>query len=759
MNISNLLGSFKGEQSVSQSVSSNSNSNSNVFLFPLQYTIYQKKLIDILVTLHKKHLIFSLNTHDEPAEDGKMSDSSMYEAFVYNIKQITNHPTLLVDHYIPKDLLLLNPKENVINLSQKYYCVNEIIDRLVSQKKKKTIILSVSNSKEMDIIESILIGKSGIEYYRFSGASLYYDDHGSFNFHGKSEAPNVKSESPSKTRGRRPGPGRGRGRGRRGGRGSSTVSFTRGSRRSVDIDDSPNSDGSVTGSNGNKLLHEDYTVKISKNNPEYQSKIKDDTSKPIKVYLILPNQLKYLTQFKELRSDLIISLCSNYTELETINVVGDVPILKPLVVNSLEYFEWKIRESSNGDIEEEEINKKISLLAISKLADIEIFTPNMPNWYSTENITLRLDSALSKLMQWIKNGEKSSEYPFKKYFDTVSKLTVTEEVTNLVKSYLETQSSQCLKPAVAEFEHYKYFELPPKESVSEHNSNENTTLKQEGSDEITHGGNHIDKRPKKNPYFNLENLPTYPTYREYQSFLTCYIDESQRALKHWIDDTSELLKSIHLSETKRQAAIDSGNVEIGELFKKDRDLDVLIEARKKIRDRMSTEYDKTYNSLTKGDNETLNDIVSESNFGVQDRYEILEKIEDIALDKFAADVENDIAELSKSILSINDEISKQSEINENVRQEYQKMSTNAAELSAYLKQLTDQSLELEKKSKNNFVELQVCSIKEKTEWTEDQTRILEKENLFLEGFLNLLEGERNRMQKEVGSAHPSRGRR
>lgn len=85
-------------------------SQPSVYYLPLQYTIYQKCLVDVLIQLHRSNIKAYLKRQEGEVDDEEMDDDaktmsneSMFEAFIFNYKQITNHPSLLVDYYIPRD--------------------------------------------------------------------------------------------------------------------------------------------------------------------------------------------------------------------------------------------------------------------------------------------------------------------------------------------------------------------------------------------------------------------------------------------------------------------------------------------------------------------------------------------------------------------------------------------------------------------------------------------------------------------------------
>ena len=144
-----------------------------IYYLPIDQTLAQKELVELMVQLHRKSILKSLGklkveeTGSTVDADGNpyLNDNVMLETFVSCVREIDNHPTLLVNHFIPRNLLLLDTKSNIISSSLKYVTLDNILNKLTERGKPKTLIISVSNGKELDLVESILIGKNGLQYY------------------------------------------------------------------------------------------------------------------------------------------------------------------------------------------------------------------------------------------------------------------------------------------------------------------------------------------------------------------------------------------------------------------------------------------------------------------------------------------------------------------------------------------------------------------------------------------------------------------
>lgn len=101
---------------------------------------------------------------------------------MYNLLQtISLHPSLLVDHFISKGLLLLSPKDKLLELSGKMLLFTELIDVLTVKQDDGTFagdynLLVVARSvKELDLIEGLIVGKK-LYYHTLSRSKLFEEN-------------------------------------------------------------------------------------------------------------------------------------------------------------------------------------------------------------------------------------------------------------------------------------------------------------------------------------------------------------------------------------------------------------------------------------------------------------------------------------------------------------------------------------------------------------------------------------------------------
>lgn len=655
-----------------------------IYYLPIDQTIIQKELVELLVRLHRPNILKILGKLKEepPAPEESLgpvlNDSVMLETFVANSKQVGNHPTLLVNHFIPRNLLLLDTKENLIDSSSKYVKLDEMLNRLIERKLPKTIIISVGNGKELDLVESILIGKNGLQYYRFSGSSIYYENHGSFDF-SKRPAP---QQEPSRSKSTTPGARRGRkrrGQGSRGGRGGHTTSRSRQS--------------SVTPSH---RTGDEYTPPISKNSPLYRKKQnKEDTSK-LSVYLILSNQLKNLTQFDELRSDLIVSLDSNLEQIA--EPALQVPILKLIITNSLEYFDQQLqREVPTLRASPEIYNKFLTYLTVAYRSRVRTnhrdtpVKPELIDWMvDTENKPFPSDYVLP-------NFPVASL----KIEDLARECEESMEKINLVEPY--------------DVQRYEFFD---------------PSLK-------------FDTKTKRVKLEPLE-IPAEMPFRQYQRLLSAMVNERAKELEDLLKVRHEHLEIIHLDDTRRQHTLEDNNAQIGAMYKK-------LRTDTTNNDSMGKQVERL-----QGDLEKLQELVKQ----MEERSsEYTEKVKDGNVT--SEDVNSkrtEVVDLKLEEAKLEVQLKEDNAKTDDLRTTYQSKSSEAATLSTELQMFDKEIEKLTKSSDGLFMRLAERQVDDEIAFVEEQTASLERDNSFLEGYLQRLDLNLKQRQRNGSQALRTHGR-
>lgn len=125
-----------------------------MFYVPIGLTTIQRSLIEVLTQLHRSELL--------------RAEAS--ETLLDNVRLITNHPFLLVDHYMPKKLLLMETHEKLLEASDLFNKLDKLIG--VLQMTQCKVLLIGSSVKELDLVEAFIMGRD-LCYKRYSGTSLY----------------------------------------------------------------------------------------------------------------------------------------------------------------------------------------------------------------------------------------------------------------------------------------------------------------------------------------------------------------------------------------------------------------------------------------------------------------------------------------------------------------------------------------------------------------------------------------------------------
>lgn len=158
-------------------------------LSEMSLNIFKPELLEDMYTRKEKTSITCLlETSDEDRRAIKGNELTMHERIELLFDQlflISKHPSLLVDHFMPKKLLLLQTNEGLEGLSGKFQLfnrlVNSFIDRYPPEESSYIyttdmhILVVGQNVKELELIEALIIGKK-VYYKNLSSHKLYEDD-------------------------------------------------------------------------------------------------------------------------------------------------------------------------------------------------------------------------------------------------------------------------------------------------------------------------------------------------------------------------------------------------------------------------------------------------------------------------------------------------------------------------------------------------------------------------------------------------------
>lgn len=167
-----------------------SSRKTNVYYLPVGLTNFQRDLVEILVSLHARSFEKEVNDLDGH-ENGngnsnatmypQLSDKQMMYMFDHNVRAVANHPCLLVDHYMPRQFLRMEPNEKLINGSDKFQKLQQLLYNMIHRDRSKypdvlKIALISHSVRELDLLEGLILGET-VRMKRLSGTSLYDEKH------------------------------------------------------------------------------------------------------------------------------------------------------------------------------------------------------------------------------------------------------------------------------------------------------------------------------------------------------------------------------------------------------------------------------------------------------------------------------------------------------------------------------------------------------------------------------------------------------
>lgn len=135
------------------------------YVLPVPMTPFQKQLTDDVVSLHYSDILRFFESGS--LENLVLQDS--LENLYANTQLVATHPYLLVQHYLPPNLLLKDVPNKLSRSSGKFSVLVDLID-LIRDKKIDVALISRAG-KSFDLIEALLLGRM-INYKRYSGTYL-----------------------------------------------------------------------------------------------------------------------------------------------------------------------------------------------------------------------------------------------------------------------------------------------------------------------------------------------------------------------------------------------------------------------------------------------------------------------------------------------------------------------------------------------------------------------------------------------------------
>lgn len=164
-----------------------------IIYLPTTLTELQESLIELVLHLFSSELLNEVRSKKlKTTIDNLLESSNVINESNNNMNNISkedkislcfeqlaiieNHPSLIIDHFIPKKILLLETIERQLNMSGKVQLFNRIVDGLIKEHKPEgyRMIVVSNNVKELELLEGVILGKT-LYYTNSSSVKLYED--------------------------------------------------------------------------------------------------------------------------------------------------------------------------------------------------------------------------------------------------------------------------------------------------------------------------------------------------------------------------------------------------------------------------------------------------------------------------------------------------------------------------------------------------------------------------------------------------------
>lgn len=169
-------------------------SHSHVHYLPTLLTTLQRELVEVVILMFRKEIdSISLEkqlrtrisnlvaaTEDVPSTlTPQFSNFDKIRLLFDQLMIIDKHPSLLVDHFIPRKLILSELNERVLTLSSKLQMIDRVVDGLINGLRNSNqlgyhMLLVAQSAREIELVEGLIIGKD-LYYQNLSNSKLYDD--------------------------------------------------------------------------------------------------------------------------------------------------------------------------------------------------------------------------------------------------------------------------------------------------------------------------------------------------------------------------------------------------------------------------------------------------------------------------------------------------------------------------------------------------------------------------------------------------------
>lgn len=684
-----------------------------VFTVPIGLTEFQNDLIEILLSIHHETLLKELGITSPslssypPATSSNSNalanktyaqTSTHYPTFTprqmlylldTHIRAVANHPCLLVDHYMPRQFLRMEPKQRLIDPSNKFYILQKLLFDLLNYQSKDfgplSITLVAHSMKELDLIEGLLLGQN-FNLKRLSGTTLYDEK----TVYSRGNQMNAKSSTSTSTSSSV----------------SPIVSSSYTSTSSSSLNASILSDSYQTNSNLNRYTGYSkdsyyYNNNNNKNNNSYTKKRKLENENGMKKHWLFLATTKHLIHDEDLlrRYDTNLIIAFDPLINDTMSCLN-IPIIEQQLQTRTN---GRLRRSNGTTNQQKQQKQKIQ--SYKKIPIIKLLVMDSPDHYildqnlnNEQDVDTEYDNIKRSLIYFFKN---------RKSIDTEhegNNIDFKQLITQALNSINDT-SIQGSQLSLSGHTNTVQEKISPDWFRPQYQQNYNSSLS--SLDISSH-------------QFNVRNYQ----FELMQKTLTRLNEINS---KYYLNNN--LLINNRLEETERQDRLDSFKRSIGDDFKTLQSRQKLKNESEKSLESISTENGKIktiYNNLKRKYDE-LNIVCQE----ISENEDLLNKkmMEyETTCDRLKTQLDN--------LLEIN---KKKTEDEDELRSTYQTDSNTAANKSLELKNWEKSKQLLEEKQKNaQWAELNYNSLLSSKYDLEKQLKQMKKTNQFLKNYIEVI---------------------
>ena len=153
----------------------NNDTGNRVVFLPTYLTRLQRDISEAIVQMFAPALEQQLHGRSSITRLLSGGGAEAVDALYEHLAVVCRHPLLVVDHFVPKKLLLSETSERLVSMSGKLETFNRLVDRLVDRcdgGKGYSLLVVAQSVKELEWIEGVIVGKR-LKYENLSARKLF----------------------------------------------------------------------------------------------------------------------------------------------------------------------------------------------------------------------------------------------------------------------------------------------------------------------------------------------------------------------------------------------------------------------------------------------------------------------------------------------------------------------------------------------------------------------------------------------------------